>query len=195
METLPEKLVKTIQHFTDLPTADWQRLTDVMHEAEVKKGDFFLKQGKVCSHLGFLVSGVMRVYHLANDKEYTSYFNFGSRNPFVSSYSSFVTRKPSHESIHALEDCKLAQISYDDLQQLYSESAAFQKLGRLIAEYNYTLAVERIYSLQHNTANERYVQLMDMYPNLINVVPHHYVASYLGVTPESLSRIRKELSR
>src|SRR6185503_18854812 len=114
------------------------------------------------------------------------------RNHFVADFSSFLTRKPARENIHALEDCELALISQKDLEKLYSESFAFQKLGRLIAEYNYVLAVERIYSLQHESALERYNHLLEIYPNLINRVPHHYIASYLGITPESLSRIRKE---
>jgi CRP-like cAMP-binding protein len=192
MDSLPLKLVETLQRFSKLSQNDTNKLAAVMTIAEFEKGDFFLKQGKVCNHLGFLLKGIMRVFHVANDKEYTSYFNFGGRNPFVSSYSSFITRKPSQENIHALEDCELALIGYDDLQKLYEENFAFQKLGRVIADYNYTLAVERIYALQHNTAQERYNQLLDIYPNLINSVPHHYVASYLGITPESLSRIRKE---
>ncbi|HLP20005.1 MAG TPA: Crp/Fnr family transcriptional regulator [Chitinophagales bacterium] len=194
MITLPEKLIHTLHHFVKLSQPELDMLATVMQPVQIAKGDYFLRQGKVCNQLGFLVSGVMRVYHLANDKEYTSYFNFGNRNPFVSSYSSFLSRTPSQENIHALEDCELVQITYDDLQKLYDQSLEFQKLGRLIAEYNYTLAVERIYSLQHCTAQQRYVQLLQLYPNLVNAVPHHYIASYLGITPESLSRIRKELA-
>ena len=83
-------------------------------------------------------------------------------------------------------------ISYNDLHRLYEQSIHLQKLGRLMAEFNYTLAMERIYSLQHHSARQRYEQLLDIYPNLINHVPHHYIASYLGITPESLSRVRKE---
>ena len=192
MERLPQKLIDTLQMFAKLSDNELIALSSVMEHRKVKKGDYFLQQGQVCQHLGFLNSGIMRVYHLANDKEYTSYFNFGERNPFVSSFSSFVTRKPSQESIHALEDCELLLISYDNLQKLYESSFALQKLGRVIAEYNYTLAMKRIYSLQHFSAQERYKELLLIYPNLVNHVPHHYIASYLGITPESLSRIRKE---
>ena len=192
MRTLPPKLVETLQIFTKLSDNELDAISSVMESREVKKGEHYLQQGQICQYLGFLSQGIMRVYHLANDKEYTSYFNFGERNPFVSSFSSFVTRKPSYESIHALQDCELLVISYDNLQKLYESSFVMQKLGRVIAEFNYTLAMKRIYSLQHFTAQERYNELLHIYPNLINHVPHHYVASYLGITPESLSRIRKE---
>ncbi|MDB5281491.1 MAG: Crp/Fnr family transcriptional regulator [Bacteroidota bacterium] len=190
MSLVPPKLVETLQQFSNLSVEELEQLEQCMEMKSLKKGDFFLQQGQVCHHLGFLDTGIMRVFHVANDKEYTSYFNFGGRNPFVSSFSSFITRKPSTESIHALEDCELAVISYTDLEKLYAGSFAFQKLGRMISEFNYTLAVKRIYSLQHFTAQERYNELLNIYPNLINSVPHHYVASYLGITPESLSRIR-----
>ena len=127
--------------FTKLSENELIALGSVMETRLVKKGGHYLHQGQICHHLGFLNKGIMRVYHLANDKEYTSYFNFGDRNPFVSSFSSFITRKPSHESIHALEDCEICQISYNDLQKLYDESFAFQKLGRLVAEFSYRLAL------------------------------------------------------
>ncbi len=194
MHHLPPALLHTLNRFVRLTAAELTLLAGYMQPITVNKGDFYLQQGKVCNYLGFMVSGAMRVYHTANDREYTSYFNFGGRNPFVSSYSSFITRTPSQENIHALDDSELIQIHYDNLQKLYAASPQFEKLGRLIAEYNYTLAVERIYSLQHNTAQQRYMQLLQMYPNLVNSVPHHYIASYLGITPESLSRIRKELA-
>lgn len=168
------------------------QLAECMQVRQLTKGEHLISQGEVCHHVGFLLQGIVRVYYVEAGKEHTSYFNFGSRNPFVSSFSSFLTRKPSRESIHALEDCQLALISHTDLQRLYEQSIHLQKLGRLMAEYNYTLAMERIYSLQHHSARQRYDQLLDIYPNLINHVPHHYIASYLGITPESLSRVRKE---
>lgn len=194
MNALPTGLLSLLNKFIRLDTDMQRQLAGYMQPVTVNKGDFYLQQGKVSNYLAFMVSGAMRVYHLANNKEYTSYFNFGGRNPFVSSYSSFISRTPSQENIHALDDSELIQIHYDDLQKLYAANPQFEKLGRLIAEYNYTLAVERIYSLQHDTAQQRYIQLLDMYPNLVNAVPHHYIASYLGITPESLSRLRKELA-
>ena len=141
------------------------------------------------------MTGIARVYHIANEKEYTSYFNSAHRNRLVSSFESFLTKKPSKESIHFLEDASLIQIGREDFYSLYNKSAAYQEMGRKLAEYNYILAMERIYSLQHDTAQTRYEKLLHIYPDLVNMVPHHYIASYLGITPESMSRIRKELMR
>ena len=183
-----------LQSFGTIGEPEAALLVDSCSVIKFNKGDFFVREGELCSRIGFLVSGIARVYHLANDKEYTSYFNVTPRNRLVSSFESFFTGKPSRESIHFLEDAEIVVIDRASLLQLYSQSSLFQEMGRKMAEFNYILAMERIYSLQHDTAQARYTKLLDIYPDLMNQVPHHYIASYLGVTPESLSRIRKELA-
>jgi CRP-like cAMP-binding protein len=188
-----EVFLNFLSNFQSLSQSDIDLLLSICAEASYARGEYFVREGSVCSKLGFLISGIARVYHLANDKEYTSYFNFVQRNRLVSSFESFLTRKPSKESIHFLEDSKLILISREDFYGLYERSAAFQEMGRKLAEYNYILAMERIYSLQHDTAQMRYEKLLHIYPDLVNLVPHHYIASYLGITPESLSRVRKDL--
>jgi len=185
-------MISFLERFTKLSEAEIEKLDACIQLKDYGKGDFFVKEGQICNHFGFLVKGIFRVYHLANEKEFTSYFNTDERNRLVADFSSFLTRKPSRENIHALENCEVLLIRQDALENLYDGSFTFQKLGRLIAEYNYVLAIERIYSLQHESAAERYNHLLEIYPNLVNRIPHHYIASYLGITPESLSRIRKE---
>jgi len=184
-----------LQSFGTIGEAEAALLAAKCTVVKYNKGDFFVREGEVCSRIGFLVSGIARVYHLANDREYTSYFNITPRNRLVSSFESFLTGKPSRESIHFLDEAELVVIDREALLQLYSQSPVFQEMGRKMAEYNYILAMERIYSLQHDTAQARYTKLLHIYPDLMNQVPHHYIASYLGLTPESLSRIRKELMR
>lgn len=186
---------KFLSGFIQLDEEETNALADVCNNIQYSKGDFFVREGEVSGKIGFLISGVTRVYHLANDKEYTSYFNFAHRNRLVASFESFLSGKPSKETIHFLQDAELVVVSRDSLAKLYQQSIKFSELGRKLAEYNYVLAMHRIYSLQHDTAQERYLKLLDIYPDLVNLVPHHYIASYLGVTAESLSRIRKELAR
>lgn len=181
--------------FGSLDKRHVDQLLSTAEEVNYKKGDYFIREGETGQRIGFLLSGVARVYHHANDKEYTSYFNFPERNRLVASFESFLTGKPSKENIHFLTDARLIVFSRASLDTLYAESQAFSELGRKLAEYNYLLAMKRIFSLQHDTAQLRYVQLLDIYPDLVNTIPHHYIASYLGITPESLSRIRKELAR
>ena len=188
-----ETFLNFLSGFHSLSETDVELPLSICTEASYAKGDHFVREGTVCSKLGFLISGISRVYHLANNKEYTSYFNFTQRNRLVSSFESFLTKRPSKESIHFLEDATLILINREDFYGLYDKSPAFQEMGRKLAEYNYILAIERIYSLQHDTAQMRYEKLLNIYPDLVNRVPHHYIASYLGITPESLSRVRKDL--
>jgi CRP-like cAMP-binding protein len=182
-----------LSHYSRIDEALLSKLLEQCEDVHFKKGHTFVREGEICYKIGFLISGIARVYHIANDKEYTSYFNFPGRNRMVASFESFLTRKPSKETIHFLEDAHLVVISRENLYNLYQQSPVFSELGRKLAEDNYILAMERIFSLQHDTAQERYLKLLEGYPDLMNLVPHHYIASYLGITPESLSRIRKEL--
>ena len=188
-----ERLQAVLGRFVSLSEEELATLQPLLQYRFFAKGATYLHSGQVCQKIGFLVSGITRVFYLEDGKEFSSYFNFQDRNPFVSSFTSFLTQTPSRESIHFLENSVLLEISAPSLEQLYASSATFQELGRKMAEFNYILAMERIYSLQHQRAVDRYHILLDTYPNLVNRIPHHYIASYLGITPEALSRLRREL--
>jgi len=186
-----ENMRKSIQQIILLDDEDSHLLKSCLKSVVFKKGDFFLKESELCNHIAFLNKGIARVFYVVDGKEITSYFNTNERNVFVCSFTSFLSRKPSFENVHFLEDSELLMMDYRQLQELYDKSPNIQKLGRLMAEQNYVLSMERIYSLQHLPALDRYNNMLKIYPGLLNQIPHHYIASYIGVTPESLSRIRK----
>lgn len=193
LQSLPySKMRHSLNQFSALNDNDWMLLQKELRMKHYKKGDFFVKEDQICTTIGFLNQGIARAYYQIDGKEITSYFNAGTRNTFVGSFTSFISRKPSFENVHFLEDTELLLLEYDQLQQLYENSAGIQQMGRIIAEYNYVLSMERIYSLQHDSALKRYNDMLKIYPGLLNQIPHHYIASYLGITPESLSRVRKE---
>jgi len=189
-----QKLRTSFEQYTKLTDEEFDSIKNEMTLKSFNKGDYFVKSGQLCKHIGFLVNGISRVYYLEDGKEITSYFNYQDRNPLVSSFVSFLTNEPSYENIHIIEDAEMLIISKESLDKLYESSNNIQKLGRLMAEHNYVLSMERIYSLQHQSAQQRYELLLKTYPNLLNTIPHHYIASYLGVTPESMSRIRKSIA-
>lgn len=166
-------------------------INELLQIKMIGKGDFFLDFGSTCHEIAILEKGIFRVYYHSNDKIHTSYFNTETRNPFVSSFTSFLKKSPSIEAIEALEDSIVHSLTYDQLHQLYKDFPQIQELGRIMAEHNYLLAIERIYDLQQQNASYKYNKFLELYPGLINRIPHHYIASYLGITPESLSRIRK----
>lgn len=186
-----QKLIDFISNWVDLLQIDIERLQSKLSIEVYDKGDVIIKQEQVCKSLKFVISGVYRVYRLKEGKEITSYFNYASRNPLVASFVSLLKEQPSNEIIECIVPGKLISIPYSDWVSFYKVSSSFNTFGRLMAEFNYVLAIERIESLQYQSASERYNIFIKQYPNLLNLIPHHYIASYLGVTPESLSRIRK----
>lgn len=190
--------LETMEHFKNLleqlapiETEALSAIVNASTHKRFEKGDFFASPSSVCQHIGFLESGIFRVYHLSTKKEVTNYFNTANRNPFVSSFKSFLTNEPDNIYVEAITDASVHMISRDKLEELYKTYPSMERIGRLLAEKNYLLSLERIESLQYHTATQRYETFLKQYPMLINQVPHHFIASYLGVTPESLSRIRK----
>jgi CRP-like cAMP-binding protein len=190
-----QKLIDFISNWVNLSEADIERIYSKLSIKDYDKTDILVKQEQVCTSLNFVISGIYRVFQLKNEKEITSYFNYESRNPLVASFVSLLKQEPSNEIIECLQPGKLISIAYTDWVSLYKVSQSFNTFGRLMAEFNYILAIERIESLQYQSASDRYDMFIKHYPNLLNLIPHHYIASYLGVTPESLSRIRKLSSK
>lgn len=189
-----QKLFDFIGNTVKLQDVDVAKISSKLSVEDYSKGDFILKQNQVSKTLKFVLSGVYRVYQLKDGKEITSYFNYEERNPLVASFASLLTVKPSTEFIECIIPGELISISYSDWQELYKTSLELNIFGRLMAEKNYLLAIQRIESLQYQNASERYELFLKLYPTLLNQIPHHYISSYLGITPESLSRVRKTLT-
>lgn len=185
------KLFQFISNFVVLSEFDRNELSSKITIENFEKGDFIIKAGKACKSLRFVISGIYRVYKIEDGKEITSYFSYESRNPFVASFTSLLTESPSNETIECILAGELLSIPYSKWKSYYITSPALNIFGREMAEFNYLLAIERIESLQYHNATDRYESFIKLYPHLLNLIPHHYIASYLGVTPESLSRIRK----
>lgn len=153
---------------------------------------YFLKEGEINSKMAFVQKGVLRMFYIAEDgKEINVQFFF--EDDFVASYQSFITQTPSKYYIQALEDCELITISYDSLQNAYSNSLPWQQFGRIIAEKVYTLSEQRNESLLFMNAEERYLDLAKKRPIVFEKVPLYHIASFLGIERESLSRIRKKI--
>lgn len=190
-----QKLFDFISKAVQLQDVDVLKIGSKLSIENYDKGDFILKQNQVSKTLKFVLSGVYRVYQLKDDKEITSYFNYEERNPLVASFVSLLANKPSTEFIECIIPGKVISISYSDWKELYKTSLELNVFGRLMAEKNYLLAIQRIESLQYQNASERYELFLKLYPSLLNQIPHHYISSYLGITPESLSRVRKTFTK
>ena len=172
--TLPEELV-----------ADLQQLVVIR---ELKKDEYLLKAGKVSNYASWILKGLVRSYYLKDTEEVTTKFLWEEAT--VTSVFSFYSRKPGNENIVALEDTTIASLHYDDLQHLYKKYPPFNYVGRVIAEkYLYMMEIE-VYNLRKQKAEDRYHFIVNHLPDLLQRVPLKYLATYLGMNLETLSRIR-----
>jgi len=180
-----------LKSFPFLTPEEISTFTNKLKLKHFKKNDYLIKEGELCNEICFMESGSARSFHYSNDKEVTNWFVF--KNMPLTSYFSFVTRSPCKESIQFLEDTSLYAIDYQNIQLLYQEFHGIERLGREIAEFYFIWQEERTLSLQSLSAKERYKKLMIQESHLLQMVSLGQIASYLGITQESLSRIRKNI--
>ncbi len=176
--------------FIDFSDEELDEVWEFFRPRKLKKGDYLVKPGEIATEIGFVVKGVFRVYYLIDGKESTRFL--GCENIFIGSIPSFTTQKPSIEYVEALENSELLMLSFQDLQKMCDMSPKWDRLVRYLAEYSYNEQQGRIYSLIALTAQERYEQLTKTRPDFIQRIPQYIIANYLGISPETLSRIRKQ---
>ncbi len=164
-------------------------LLSVMKDVEVSKDYFLLEQGQTCKSLWFLKSGALKVYEIVNGELRNSHFVVAEC--FVTNYISIVTKQPSELFFQATENCQLGEISYDSLEKLYEQSHKIERIGRIIAEMQFVAEYNLRKLLLNMGALERYEYLEQHQPELFNRFALKDIASYIGVTPVSLSRLRK----
>jgi len=179
-----------IQQYCELGKATTKSLSAALQKVELLKGELLITEGKICHSLYFLEKGCLRGFYNLDGKEVTYWFAF--ENNFVTSFFSFITRKPGMENIQLMEDCTLWAITHQHLQELYSKHADMERLGRIMHERYYVMLEERFVNNHFKEARERYEHLLTTAPHILQRVPLGYIASYLGITQETLSRIRNK---
>ena len=183
-----------IEQTVPISDKDWQLFSSKLENRFFKKKSKILKVGEIENHISFLESGIARFLIPKEDEEKDITFGFCFKNEFVSAYDSFLTRKPSLYQLQALTDISIWSISYDDLQEVYAKTAVGNVIGRMSSERLFLIKSKREQSLLNETAETRYLNLFKERPNLIKEIPLKYIASYIGVTAQALSRIRKRIS-
>lgn len=166
-------------------------LQECFEKKLLSKNDFLLNEGKKCSHLYFLEKGSLRGFYNLDGKEVTHWFGF--ENDFVTSFHSFTTGEPAVENIQLMEGSILWAISKEQLTELFNRYHEIERLVRIAYEKYYIRLEERFVNAQFKTAKERYENLLHLTPHILERVPLGYVASYLGISQETLSRIRGQL--
>jgi CRP-like cAMP-binding protein len=187
-----DNLIGAFERIIRLSHAEKKLLTSLFSRKKYARGDFFLKEGQVCKEVGFIEKGIVR-YFINHDGEELNY-GFGKENDFVCNYESFLDHSPSNKNIRFVEDAELLVISYANLQVIYEQVKEGQKFGRLICEQIFVESLRQVTSFYTHQPEERYILFIRSYPDLQQRIPQYYISSYVGVKPQSLSRIRKRLA-
>jgi len=185
-----EVLFDHIRQYCQLGKPALKSLSTVLQKVEVGKGDFLITEGKICRHIYFLEQGCLRGFYNLDGKEITYWFAF--ENNFVTSFFSFITKRPAVENIQLIEDSILWSIAHHDLEALYQKHADIERLGRIMTERYYVMLEERFLSNHFKEARDRYDNLITNTPHILQRIPLGHIASYLGISQETLSRIRSK---
>ncbi|WP_020594856.1 Crp/Fnr family transcriptional regulator [Spirosoma panaciterrae] len=183
-----ERLLSLIQSMQPLSDELKAELSQILRCDTFPRKHWLLQPNQVSDRLYFVETGLVRGYYLKDGREVTSWFM--REGDFLMSIASFYTRQPTQEYVELLETSTLWSITYLQLQQLYRQFPEFNVVGRLLTEKYYVLSELRTQNLRMQTAPERYQQLLKDFPDIFGRVPLKYIASHLGISPETLSRLR-----
>ena len=167
--------------------------TSKLQRRIILKKALFLKAKEIENHISFIESGVVRLFIPKENPEKEITFGFSFKNQFVSAYDSFLTQTPSSYQLQALTETTILSITYEDLQLVYKHTHIGNLIGRLTAERLFLIKSKREQNLLNLSAEERYLKLFKERPELLKEIPLKYISSYIGVTAQALSRIRKRL--
>jgi CRP-like cAMP-binding protein len=181
-----------IEKYVVFNEAEWIVFQQHVGFRKLKKKQNFTQPDVVCNDIGFIITGAVRYFYIKDGEEITGYFSF--ENEFVSSYKSYLTQSPGINYIQALEDTLVITISHQNMQLMLANlmlAYKMERFGRLIAEHYLICYEDRMASFINQTPEERYLQLLSTGKEILQRMPQHYIAHFLGITPVSLSRIRR----
>lgn len=179
------------QLLPSLTEDNWKITEQVLKVRTYKKGELIVKEGQVCNNVSFINSGLVKMYFMVNGKE--KIIGFCNELNYICDYQSFLTRKPANSYVQALENTEVVETSFDDLQMIYEKVPEANKLGRKIAEGLFLEMCEANHAEANETIIQRYRKVINEHPWLMQRVPQYMIASYLGITPEALSRIKSRV--
>lgn len=183
-----KRILFNIQRVFNTSQEELDAIEKVMKTVHLDKNEYFLKDGEVCHTLAFIEKGSMRLYYESSEKEVCNDFFF--ENSVIGSFASFLSHSPSIVNIVAIENCELLVFDYDDVMTLIEQYPAFKKFSGIIMQEQLLRAERREAALLRNSPEERFKNLLEEHPKIFKRVPLRYIASYLAITPETLSRYR-----
>lgn len=186
-----EQLHANLAQYVSLTDEEFALITAKITYQALRKNEMLLRAGQVCQNAFFINEGCLRYFYTVDGEEKTGQFFF--ENDWYTDFDSFISGNPSEENIQALEPCKLLILSRRDLIALFDSVPTLERFGRLVAEQAFLGIKSRNASFLNQSPEQRYLRLLKNRPKIVSRIPQHYIASFLGIKPESLSRIRKRL--
>jgi len=187
-----EQIRVLFEKIVPISDADWELFSSKLVRQQFPKKTTLLKAGQTERHLSFIEKGIIRFFIPKEDNDLT--FGFAFDNNFMSAYDSFLTQTPSPYHVETLSETILWRLTYNDLQEIYKETGVGNIIGRFASEDLFLKKAKRELSLLSDTAEQRYLNLFTERPHLIQYIPLKYIGSYIGITPQALSRIRRRIS-
>lgn len=188
-----DPLIKYIQSSIQMPREKALAIADQLELLEVPKNELLLKENKTSQRTYILEGGFARSFTLDNNGEEVT-TNIFSPFCFINDMFAFFSQKPATESFQTLTECRLWTMSFEKVEENFHNSPEFREFGRMILVTSYSTLKSRMLGMIKDTAENRYVKLMDQHPEIVQNVSLKIIASFLGITDTSLSRIRKDLS-
>lgn len=185
---------KYFEKFIDLEDRIWKLFVERLEPVTIAKNEVILSKGQIENYVSIIETGVIRFVIPKEEADIDTTFGFGFNGHFFSAYDSFIRKTPSEYQIEALVETKIWRISHHDLNELFDQTSEGNSIGRQIAEQFFIGKQKRELSLLIQSAEERYYSLFKHQPQLIKEIPLKYIASYIGITPQALSRIRSRIS-
>lgn len=189
-----EVLFSKVEEKITLTEAEKEICKSLFIPKKLRKRQYILQQDDICKNLIFVENGLLRSYNL-DDKGNEHILQFAPEGWWIADVYSFFTSENSNYNIDAIEDSELLLITNSALEQLYESVPKFERYFRILTQNNMIAMQKRLMSELSSTAEDKYLKLIAAYPNIVARVPQHMIASYLGLTPESLSRIRKRIAQ
>ncbi|MCF6240675.1 MAG: Crp/Fnr family transcriptional regulator [Bacteroidales bacterium] len=184
-------LQQTLSKFGKVSDEEMLAVANKLQVLNLKKNEHFVKEGEIANYVAFVRSGYLRIYFNHEGEESTR--DISSINSFVTAFASFISKTPSFEVVRAITKCELLIIHRNDLNGLYKQFPALGSIGRRIMEEMFVRMQKRMYSLLTLNAEARYRNLMKEKPDFLQNIPLQFIASYLGITSQSLSRLRRTI--
>ncbi len=184
-------LKQLLESKTNISESDWEYIQSHLNETSFSKKEIVTKQGQIESKIYFVLEGIFRIYMELPEKDVT--IDFAFPGDLISSYTSFLTQRPSDSAIQSLTSSKVLYITHSDLQNIYQHTTSGESIGRVFAEEFFQYKSKRELSFLKDSPTQRYLALFDEQPELIREIPQVYLSSYIGITPQALSRIRAKI--